>query len=475
MFPDIGEQLIVRKRQGEGANAKVEYVGIFRMQDLQGCHSVEAFLSRHVVPKFGYGAYPVALLDVKGQETKHDEFSIAGPAPVGARNGDPSSVVAELLREVILKRQEGVPDSAGLGGLGALGHPHGAQPCSHGAPYGAPMPAPSDPVKDDLLRKMIDKVERLEHAVSQPKQLDPVELVERVAARMQPAPAQHIDWLQLAALVKDTMRELRPPEPKEDSLDKFLKYQQLIGSGKSVETELLKEMLRDQKDRANRLEEKIEKITDMPPEDPIDKLKSMVDAVKVVKELAGETEKKDTLAAYLSDMFKHAPAVFDKVGHLMDKAMARDKQTIQGKLLLTGKTKLTQAAVQKAKEVKETNKPETEPYPEGFNVYISRLVAAKETGDKVRATLEAFQFLGQHEPWKKYFDACVLLAKAKDSRAIEYVEAFLDVLYDRRDIPEVVKLDIVAIFKTHWSQIIDVVLAAGAGADAPADAPQAAN
>ena len=472
MFPSQGEQLVVRKRQGEGANAKVEYVGIFRDQDLQGCPSVEAFLSRHIVPKFGYGAYPVAMLDRTGQESKHDEFVIA--SPLGDQTVPPrdaTGVIATLLREVVLKDQQR-PDM-GLGGL-ASGYPQNnpqtypqAQQGQHYPQQSYPQSG-SDSVKDELVKKMIDRVEHLEKSLSAPKPVDVAELIERVALRLQPPPAPVItppqfDWLQAASLIKDIVREFRAGERKEDGLDQFLKIKQVIGGERSAEVDILKEMLRDQKDRSNRLEDKIEQMTSAPPEDAVEKLKGMVEAVQVVREIGRETEsKKDSLGAYLSEMFKQAPAVLDKASVLMDKAMQRDRQALQARALMAGKVRAVVTPVAKPKtevEQAKADRPNTDPYPEGFDVYVDRLVKAGDPASKIRGTLEAFQFIGQHEPWKKYFDACLLLAKAKDKRAIDYVDAFLGVLYDRRNIPEELRLEVISLFKNHWDQIIDVVLA----------------
>lgn len=445
MFPTTNQYLVVRKRVGDGVSSRLHHAGNFRQSDVAAYPNLEGWLQEQLVPTWGSGDYIVSLTDASGHEVKAETFSVGLPQHAGALG---------YMRELV-------------NATGPVHYPQQPLPA-------APMPMPSQSA-DPRLDRFERVLEQLVTAVQQPKE-DPRDvLFKKLADRLdylererltQPAPQQP-DIMGGIAKLAEAMRPAPVPQQPAFDMEKVLlladRFSNRQQDGLDVFSKIAsvkRELFGDMADNYKEMKEELKAALNQPQPDFLEEAGKMMQAMEMFKQLAQQSGGGDggTIAA-IGHIFSGLPAL----GKVLEKAQS----TIEAQARLREKERQvveTTARVATAATKPEPKKsaPPAVQLPPGAEIFVDALVAATGTRERIRTTLELFEFLGKHKGWDVYYGKCYELAQARDKEALKYVDALLRNLEKRGTISVDKRETITREFYEHWETILEVAFGAEA-------------
>lgn len=442
-FPSTGEKLVIRlRRVGDMPNNRM-YVGSFNASDIQGYLNIEEFLKALVVPSWGPGDYTVALAAPNGVETRVETFPMHPPTNQNNNGGSGLFGALKDLPWGISSQQQGV-DLSQLNPVSPSLTPNPMDNRLDRLERLLDRQSQGPDPRDVLIKKLVDRLDDMDRNKNQPvaqpvqQPLDIASVVSQIAAVMRPATPPPDNSLEKLLLLVDRMVPKEQPK-QTDPWDMITKLA-------TVKRELFGDMAEQQKE----LNKKLDAYINQPAPDPLEEVERVQRMWTMMKQMVNSEG--DSYGSFIGQIFKGLPGILDKAKGVVE-AQAKTEVAKADQVRQVAQIKQAQAA-------KQVTQPELHPtqieYPEGFGEYLIKLQNANGAKENIEATLRAFEFLGKHEGWNKFYNVTYNLAKSGDKKAIKYLERLLQHMEVRQEIDVDKRTSIVDAFNNYWEQIISV-------------------
>lgn len=447
------ERIHVWKRTDDG---KLAFASDYGQGELKGFGSIEAFLRKYVVPKFGFGEYHLYLQSENGQPQPIGQVSLLAPAE------KPSGDVTTL-KELLEASQRMSDQAKNEGGsmfdgmakmMGILKDLKGDDGKGGVDPMALFMlmqmnrsehPRGPDPMVQLLAQKLDQLEERTREAAAMP--MPPM-----------PPPAPPIDPMaSMAPLVTgvlETMSKLvevssrpAPAPPQRDVLAELASMKTLFDRGDSLGPKDVIQMLPTLKELIGG--------NQAPPQDLGTQLASIKESVNSLRSIGAEIDgpqQSDSfwpVAAQILSLLTGQPNLGPNVAQAIQDEVTGNKPPEQ---------------LQKPQEEQEDHDLQI---PDGFLPFAEKINTSENIGEKIGATVMGLQFLHQEKEWQPYVIAILTkVQEDKKRKALELLGAFFSGMVEIEVIERDAAMAVLEGIRDHWTTIRSQM-----GLDKPAPKP----
>lgn len=358
------KRLTVHKRKDDGKRA---YITNYTLDDFKGESSLEPFVAKYIVPKWGYGQYEVTVLGPNDEPVSSHPVTI--DAPVSEHEHDANDPL-HLVKEIISLSQNMAP---------------GAQ--SKRAQLMSQLGLESD---RPLTMRDLDRLQAIQ---AQPQGLDPLKIFELVE-KLKPQPAPMPMHIPLPAPGPDPMMTMMIESMRAQSALLTTLMGSMFSNKSQGVDPLVAEMMKMERERNARLETRIDALQNQPPSrglaDAISELKEVQEIAKGVPGLESFSGEGGSLSSFLAKLLENAPAVGEAIGKVMERVATAKANGVRQ--AMSGQRVALPAAAA----------PAPLPLPEKAKIAIHQLAHGPQDDATITtAAIEALSSLGSDPAWQQ--------------------------------------------------------------------------
>jgi len=432
-------------------NGKLAYTADYSSQEVAGCGTIEAFLKKYAVPKWGYGEFHLHIQKNGGALTPMGQVSIAEPR--AAEKPTEISVIKELMEAKKRMEQDANRDSAtAFDGMAKMMETLNSMQSGSGGNDMMPLmmmmmqqqQASRQPKSDPVIEVILRRLEAMENKASAPPPMpsmpalppppppiDPMASMAPILASMLESNAQ---MNRMMMEIANRPAPVVPVPPQRDVLAEMAHMKNIFGDkGDSLGAREIIGLLPMVKEFI------------APNSGPPPSLEEQIAEFRHMKEGLGELEREFRPASTNEGGF------WDKAADILGGLI---QNTDMGSKIAEGISKPpVQQAVTSREIPAETEKPKFE-MPEGFEGFAKQINEADDIGHKIGAFVMGMQFLVKFETFRgPIMGIFTAIQKDEKTEALKMLDGFLTAFVENEVFTEKAAIALFEGVQIHWDMI----------------------